>query len=103
MAHPSLRYKYESVEKNREWTKAEHIPWEENPLVRLEIKAYTNGRLIYRSNLKYEWRYKGKIFHRDINNNIWQKVGGVMKYIGIYNPANDTFDFTASEPRYFDF
>lgn len=82
------------------WIYIEHIPWDENPLVVLELKKLASSRKINCRPLKCEWRYKGKIYHRDVFNNVWQKVEGKMKWIGSYNPATDTFDYTALEPKY---
>jgi|688.fasta_scaffold140089_4 hypothetical protein len=81
------------------WMRVDHIPWHQNPLVLYEQEMLKSGNISYGKRRAYEWRHKGKIYHRDVFNHIWQKEGGKMKWIGLYDPHKDTFDFTTLEPK----
>ena len=87
------------LDRGAQWMRADYIPWEQNPLVLYEQEMIKNGRAKYGKRRAHEWRYKGKIYHRDVFNHVWQKADGKMKWIGTYDPHTDTFDFTALEPK----
>lgn len=87
------------LDRGASWMRIDHIPWEQNPLVLYEQEMINNGKIKYGKRRAHEWRYRGKIYHRDVFNHVWQKEDGKMKWIGLYDPHTDTFDFTALEPK----
>jgi len=87
------------LERGKDWLHIDHIPWDENPLVLYELEAIKNGVIRYGKRRAHEWRWHGKIYHRDVFNHVWQKEDGRMNWIGIYDPAYDIIDFTALEPK----
>jgi hypothetical protein len=99
--YPRLRRPFVDsfLDRGAEWIRIDHIPWNQNPLVLYEQEMVKAGKVTYGKRLAHEWRYKGKIYHRDVFNHVWQKVEGKMQWIGLYDPISDTFDFTASEPK----
>jgi hypothetical protein len=76
-----------------------HIPWDENPLVIWELEAINKGKKKSSKSRAHEWRHNGKIYHRDVLNNVWQKSEGKMVWIGIYIPHTNLIDFKAIEPK----
>jgi hypothetical protein len=87
------------LDRGAHWMRIDHIPWHQNPLVLYEQEMIKSGKISYGKRRAHEWRYKGKIYHRDVFNHVWQKEDGKMKWIGTYDPQNDVFDFSASEPK----
>ena len=101
LIYPSMRRTFvdSMLDKGAQWMRIDHIPWDENPLVIWELEAIKKGGLRYSKPRPHEWRYKGRIYHRDVLNNVWQKSEGKMVWIGKYDPHTDTFDISASEPK----
>lgn len=99
--YPSMRRSLVDslLDKGAHWMRIDHIPWDENPLVLWELEAIKKGTIRRSKPRPHEWRYKGKIYYRDVLNNVWQKTEGKMTWIGIYDPYSDTFNFTATEPK----
>jgi hypothetical protein len=99
--YPSMRRTFvdSMLDRGAYWMRIDHIPWDENPLVHWELEAIKKGSFRRSKPRPHEWRYKGKIYHRDVLNNVWQKTEGKMTWIGIYDPYTDSFDFTATEPK----
>ena len=99
--HPSMRRRYvdSMIDRGSEWMRIDHIPWDENPLVIWELEAISKGKLSHSKSRAHEWRYKGKIYHRDVLNNVWQKTEGKMLWIGIYNPSTCIINTKAIEPK----
>jgi hypothetical protein len=99
--YPSIRHSFidSFLNKGAHWMTIDYIPWDENPLVLFEKEAIISSKVKKKTFIKHEWRYKGKIYHRDVFNNVWKKEEGIMKWIGIYNPEIDIIDFTAFEPK----
>lgn len=100
-SRPLIRRKYADafLERGIEWMKIDHIPWNENPIVLYELEQIKRGKIKYGKRMAHEWRYNGKIYHRDVFNHVWQKNEGKMAWIGIYDPLSDSFDHTAFEPK----
>ena len=105
MAHPII---YPSMRRGMvdsllvrglEWMCIDHIPWDQNPLVIFEKEILNNGNIRRNRPRAHEWRHKGKIYHRDVLNNVWQKKDGKMLWIGIYDPHNDSFNTSVTEPK----
>lgn len=98
--YPSMRRSFvdSMLDRGAHWIRIDHIPWDENPLVHWELEAIKKGKNKASRHRAHEWRYKGKIYHRDVLNNVWQKSEGKMMWIGIYNPHTDIFD-VAIEPK----
>lgn len=101
MIYPTLRRTFVDslLDKGAHWMRIDHIPWDENPLVHWELEAIKKNKHSYSKPRPHEWRYKGKIYHRDVLNNVWQKSEGKMVWIGKYDPHTDTFNFEALEPK----
>lgn len=87
------------LDRGTNWLRIDHIPWHENPLVIWELETIKKRGITCTKRRAHEWRYKGKIFHRDVFNHVWQKSEGKMIWIGKYNPHTDTIDHTAKEPK----
>jgi hypothetical protein len=101
MIYPSMRRTMVDslLDRGAIWMKNDHIPWEENPLVLFEKEIISCATIKRYKVRPHEWRHKGKIYHRDVLNNVWQKREGKMIWIGIYEPDNDSFNTTAAEPK----
>ena len=101
MIHPNIRRTMVDsfLDRGIDWILIGYIPWEQNPLVLYELEALEKGKIIYGKRKAHEWRWKGKIYHRDVFNHVWKKEDGKMKWIGIYDPNTDSLDFTYSEPQ----
>lgn len=101
MIYPSMRRPMIDafLDRGAHWMRIDHIPWNENPQVLWDLDAIKNGKIKYGKRRVYEWRNKGKIYHRDAFNNVWQKEDGKIKWIGIYCPVSDSFNIKASEPK----
>ena len=99
--YPSFRRSFveSMLDRGAQWMRIDHIPWDENPLVLWELETFKKGNIKRSKPRPHEWRHKGKIYHRDVLNNVWQKRDGKMTWIGTYDPHTDTFDFTATEPK----
>lgn len=99
--HPSIKRRYVDslLDRGAHWMRIDHIPWDENPLVIWELEAISKGKLSRSKSKAHEWRYKGKIYHRDVLNNIWQKTEGKMIWIGVYIPNTNIIDIKAIEPK----
>jgi hypothetical protein len=87
------------LDRGAQWMRIDHIPWNQNPLVNYEQEQIKSGKISYGKRRAHEWRYKGKIYHRDVFNHVWQKENGKMQWIGMYDPHTDAIDFTAIEPK----
>lgn len=87
------------LDRGIKWIQIDHIPWDENPLVIWELDAIQTSKKKCSKSKTHEWLYNGKIYHRDVLNNIWQKIEGHITWIGIYNPQTNIIDFTATEPK----
>jgi hypothetical protein len=101
MIYPSMRRPIIDafLDRGAKWMRIDHIPWNENPLVLWELEAIKSGKIKYGKRKAHEWRHKGKIYHRDVFNHVWQKEGGTMKWIGIYCPLSDSFNLKAKEVK----
>jgi hypothetical protein len=99
--YPSLRRTFvdSMLDKGSYWMRIDHIPWDENPLVLWEREAIEKGKFRRSKPTPHEWRHKGRIYHRDVLNNIWQKTEGKMTWIGTYDPHTDTINYEATEPK----
>jgi hypothetical protein len=99
--HPSMRRSFVDslLDRGVQWMRIDHIPWDENPLVIWELDAIKRGKKKCSKSRAHEWRYNGKIYHRDVLNNVWQKSEGKMVWIGIYIPHTNLIDLTANEPK----
>jgi hypothetical protein len=99
--YPSMRRSFVDsfLDKGIEWLRIDYIPWHLNPCVIWEQEAIQYGKIKYGKRRAYEWRWRGHIYHRDVYNHIWQKVGSKMNWVGIYDPESDTIDNTAIEPK----
>lgn len=99
--HPSMRRSFVDslLDRGVQWMRIDHIPWEENPLVLWELDAIKKGKKKCSKSIAHEWRYKSKIYHRDVLNNVWQKTEGKMIWIGVYIPTTDIIDIKAIEPK----
>lgn len=87
------------LDRGADWMRIDHIPWDENPLVIFEKEIISRGNIKRHRPRSHEWRHKGKIYHRDVFNNVWQKKDGKMVWIGIYDPHSDSFNTSANEPK----
>lgn len=99
--YPSMRRTFVDamLDRGAHWMRIDHIPWDENPLVLWELEAIRKGGFRCSKPRPHEWRWKGRIYHRDVLNNVWQKSEGKMVWIGKYNPHTDTFNSDATEPK----
>lgn len=104
MAHPCVNpstrraFVDSFLDRGVNWMRIDHIPWDENPLVLWELESIRKGAIKKSKSKAHEWRYKGRIYHRDVLNNVWQKVDGKMMWIGVYKPSTDTFE-ALDEPK----
>ena len=47
-----------------------------------------------------EWSYEGQAYLKSSLNEVWMQEGdGLGKWVGVYNPVDDSIDTTASEPE----
>lgn len=99
--HPSMRRQFVDslLDRGVQWMRIDHIPWDENPLVIWELEAINKGKKKNSKSRAHEWRHDGKIYHRDVLNNIWQKSEGKMVWIGIYIPSTGIINTKAIEPK----
>ncbi len=99
--YPGIRRAFvdSMLDRGAHWLRIDHIPWHQNPLVIWELESLKKNGVSYAKKQAHEWRYRGKIYHRDVFNNVWQKTDGKMNWVGIYDPVNDTINLTASEPK----
>ncbi len=96
--YPSMRRIIVDYDLGTHWIQIDYIPWNENPLVVFEKEIISRTTIKSFKPRSHEWRYKGKIYHRDVLNNVWQKKSGKMTWIGTYNPITDEFNTSAIEP-----